>query len=316
MASAHILINGLQLMNCTIPTESEGSCVTYADAGDDLTVMRDHGRWEISTMLYADMAWMPETKHATLIGELVVDGDQVLHLGALPGPDQPSNVVTRFLSKPPSSLAFRVCHDLAKAAVHPDEDALVEEVLLVMNDETVFPKGGSTAHHNVHNRVKDLEIYNRVVVKHYASRWTAFVANHPDDVTLIKLKDDKNSLTLGLGSRRNDEAEPRHEELHIVHANDVDSAEERNEAQKAVRAKNEAIVVDKMIQTLGEEATMMEYTELLRRLAVYPEFVTCLMPSLSMVQRFVSMHKDVFWVRKDPEHTTRVGLVSTLGIPK
>jgi len=295
MTSAYALVNGLQLLHCTIPTESEGSCITYQDAIENLTVMQDHGRWELGCMLYSSIDWMPDTRYSTLVGEILVDGVQIIPLGALPGPDQPAHCVTRYIDKPPSTLAFRLRHDPSDAAKHPDEDLFLNEVKVLMEDESLFPPGGSAPHTNVHNRVKDLEIYQRVIVKHYCGKWTSWIAGQSSHLSLIKVRDGTSA------------------ELHLVKNEHLRSFEVANRLHHTKRRMQEHVVVKKMIEILEGQTTMMEYTELLRRMAEVPEFIACLVPSMTMLHRFLATHKAEFWANRDPEHTTRVGLIETRG---
>ena len=169
---------------------------------------------------------------------------------------------------------------------HPEEAELLAELDRVLSDESLFPAGGSAPHTNVHNRLKDLEIYHRVVTQHYNGKWTAFLSNHKDQVLMHK--------------------EPG-SELHLVLARNAETFAAVDAESEEVRIAKENEVVQHMVHLLSERD--LEYRDLLERMGQLPAFTSQLAPSMTMLNRFLLANREVFWVKKDPEHTTRVGLV-------
>lgn len=281
---AYALVNGMQLLKCVLPTASEGMCTVEANAQSNLGVMKDHGRFEVSCLFYAET----NTPERSYVGELIIDGE-VVYLGQLPGGEgtsQQSMIVTRYVNEYPRVLQLRLRYAERLSYEHPDEALLLQELEQLLSDGTLFPPQGSAPHTNVHNRLKDLELYNRVVTQHYNGKWTAFLANHGDQVIMHK--------------------EPG-AELHLVLSPNASAYKDVDQKAEDLRVAQEHEIVEYMIRVLSESD--LEYRDLLERMGQLPAFTSQLAPSMTMLNRFLQANRDVFWVKKDPEHTTRVGLV-------
>ena len=246
--------------------------------------MDDAGRFEVSCLFYAGSESLA-LQERPWVGELVVD-DKKIYLGQLPGAEKGSFVVTRYVPTYPKVLEFRVRYEQASFYQHPDEPLLLEELQYLLSDRSIFPAGGSAPNTNVHNRIKELESYRRVVSQHYHGKWTLFLANHPEVVTVHR----ENGA-----------------EMQIILAENAETWVQANADNEAVKETQEKAVVAAMVSILS--AGDLEYRALLDRMTEVPEFTAYLSASSAMLTRFLQTHKDVFWLKRDPEHTTRVGLV-------
>lgn len=280
---AYALVNGMQLLQCALPTASEGICTVEDLAQQNLTVMEDFGHFEVSCLFYAGSGQIVDPAY---IGELIVD-DSVIYLGQLPGGEGPKSVVvTRYVTKYPKVLKLRLRYEQRTLYDHPDEELLLQEMVQLLSDPILFPSGGSAPHTNVHNRLKDLEHYHRVVTQHYHGKWTSFLNNHQDKIRIHK---------------------EQHSELHLVLTDNLDCFRKVDQEAEVHRAEQENAVVESLYSVLRERD--YEYRELLQRMGQIPAFTSQLTPSMTMLNRFLQSNRDVFWIRKDPEHTTRVGLI-------
>jgi hypothetical protein len=280
---AYIVINGLQPMACKAPTVGEQQLAVGARALERMKVMNDHGKFELSTLFYSANA----SAHAQpYVADLVIDDERLINLGRLP-PNGESVIVTRYVDRPPKRFAFRLRVEATYDTTFPDEDLLLEEVLKVLLDPRVYPPGGAGSHAAVYNRVKELDLYNRVIHGHYHGRWMSFLERHHHAITVLKIPGKETQIML------------RGNEAGYVVA---------NQQHLADRMLAEANVVGALVDALSEQH-VCTYTELLGKLEACDDFTSRLMPSATMLSRFLAANRDIFWVKRDPEHTTRVGLV-------
>lgn len=280
-----ILINGLQLIACKVPSGSEQNCKVDSEALENLHVMGDHGRFEISTMIYSTMD-LAKSQTANIIAELVVDKDIIIYLGQIPAGTEPGYTVSRYLNHVPKHFELRVKRENWLYYPHPDEELLVGEVLALLSDPSLFPLHGSAPHTNLHNRIKESECYQRVIINHYGGRWISFLNNHP--YAIYTHRDPKLEMRLVAVADKS-----------IFVSADIDH-EEANRV-------NEAEIVQKVFSIL--QGGEVEYSALLEKLTEVEGFTRGLAPSVTMLKRFLLSHDDIFWMRKDPEHTSRVGLL-------
>lgn len=282
--SAFVVVNGIQLIQCRLPTMSEGSCAVYRDASENLQVQDDYGRFEISCLFYLSSDVAGISDHPW-IGELVVDDKYCVYLGQVPGGERgPSIVVTKYLPKYPASLEFRIIYQNKDFYRHPEEDLLAEEIQLLLLDQRLFPRGASVPHTNVQSRVENLEVYKRIIGGHYKGKWVMFLTNQ-DSLSLSQVAGEETRV----GLRRS--SEPPEQPPHEPH-----------DEEKSDEALLEAVM--RILQS-GD----LTYVELLQKLEQVPAFVDRLNPSHRILFRFLQSHTETFWVKWDPAHTTRVGLI-------
>lgn len=306
---AFALVNGIQLLQCAIPTMAEGVCSVEAEAQPMLQTMPDHGRFEVSVLLYSSL----EVPRSTWVVELTVDDDSPIFLGQMPlmntaapetptqvapvnrnatmsrererGPAAPTVIITRYFRAAPRRLRLAVRYLDHPSYPHPDESILLDELLRVFRDERMYPPGTLTPHTNLHNRLKDLTVYHRVVGEHYRGNWLRFLFEHAEAVDVHR--------------------EPK-QEYKLALANDPRPiVPPLTEEQEGIK---EFLVVSTLVGFLADGPR--SYKDLLLEFGDVEAFTESLHASTHMLQRFLAARPDIFWLSKDPIHTTRVGLVA------
>jgi hypothetical protein len=282
MAVAYALINGMQLLQCVAPTPSERLCTVFSEAHDNLSAMDDHGRFEVSCLFYGSTDLIASF-HRPHVAQLVVDG-HVFELGKLPGGDTPAVVVSRFVPKYPKMFELRVLYSETSRLSHPDETLIVEEVRSIVSDQQArATKIASRA--SVHNRVKDLEVYSRVIAGPRSTSFKTVLSNHPDRVAV----------------------EPTaNGQAWVVPAEEVGSFAAVHSDHDEFRKHQEDSIVNKLIDILRPGD--LDFRTVFQQMATLPEFKTALTGSPAVLSRFLLTRPDVFWYRQDAQHTTRVGL--------
>lgn len=279
MAVAYALINGLQLIQCVTPTQSERTCAVFAEALENLQVMDDFGRFEISCLYYGSSDLVAASQRP-YTAQLIVDG-MTIDLGRLPGGDLAPLVVTRFVPEYPKSLELRVFFSETPSNRHPDESLLIDEVRSIVTDPHSQIMGATTRA-TIHNRLKDLELYTRVTEN---VSFRTLLAQHPELVALDVLPN----------------GEP-----HIVLAERLTEAKQSQAAHQVMRKRQEKAILDKLLEIL--EPGDLDYRVVLQQMSALPEFTAALSGSGAILSRFLLTRPDVFWFRQDAQHTTRVGL--------
>ena len=275
MTVAFALINGMQLLQCVAPTPSERVCAVYSPAMENLLVMDDHGRFEVSCLFYGSTdsvacVW----PH---VAQLIVDG-RCFDLGKLPGGDVPAVVITRFVATYPKKFELRVTYTEDPKYYHPDEALLVDEVRSLV-DESLMPASHSRV--AVYNRVKDLELYTRVT---RTTSFKAVLASHPERLT----------VEYDHGTARISTVDGRH------------CATQQD--YEVFRVQHEARIVSKLEELL--QAGDLDFRVVFQKMVNLPEFKATLTGSTAVLSRFLLSRPDIFWYRQDAQHTTRVGLTS------
>jgi hypothetical protein len=282
MAVAYALINGVQLMQCVAPTPSERVCAVYSEAMDNLHVMDDYGRFEVSCLFYASSDIMPSiTFQRPHIAQLVVDG-RVIDLGKVPGGEVPAVCVTRYVAEYPKIFELRVQYSDSARYHHPDERLLVDEVRETVSDHGLHTTT-TYSPNSVHNRVKDLELYARVI---RTTSFKAMISNHPDRVAMEHLPN---------GQFRVVPAEDANKHV-SAGAREIDG----------LRKSHEERIVAKLTEIL--EQGDLDFRVVFQHMAQLPEFKATLAGSTAVLSRFLLTRPEVFWFRQDAQHTTRVGL--------
>jgi hypothetical protein len=281
MAVAYALINGIQLLQCVAPTPSERMCAVYSEPLDNLLVMDDYGRFEVSCLFYGSSDLIPAYQR-NHIAQLVVDG-QVLDLGKIPGGDVPAVVITRYFAEYPKSFEFRVLFSEGNARYsHPDEPLLVEELREVVLDDHLPMSAASRA--SVHNRVKDLELYARVMRN---TTFKALIANNPERIMIEPL--------------------PNGPPL-LVPTEVAPTVYGKAHELEEIRKVQEQRIITKLTEILTPGD--LDFRNVFQHMTTLPEFRANLTGSPSVLCRFLLNRPDLFWFKQDAQHTTRVGLSS------
>lgn len=298
--AVYALVNGLQLIRCPfdgsdVPVDDDDGATNVvpdtvrsavaAPAAKDLTIMEDVGRFELTLLFYCSEPLLTAPQQpcvARHFGELVVDGTAV-YLGALPMNGAPPVSIARYLDKYPEKFELRVV-STTRRLPHPEEESLLLEMHAILCDARLTPPGGSVSLNLMTSRLQELAVYPRVTAN---TNLRSIIALHPDRFALV--------------------AGPTGD-MHVTKAADAHTYEGPNAARALVRDQQEAVIVRHLKEILasGEK----EYVDVLQRLSLVPEFTGQLTPTAAVLRRFLQTHSDVFWLRKDPMHTTRVGLVA------
>jgi hypothetical protein len=289
--SAFVLVNGLQMMECLLPSHSEGTCAVYANAYENLRVMDDYGRVEISCVFYASSDVTEE--YRPWVATLTADEEEIA-LGQLPRAGGRTRVVCRYVREHPQKLKLTVTYQAGQTFSHPEEDELLNYIRLIMlNDELRCFEGGFVRLSHIQNKLESLDLYKRVVgagrsVGHYNRSFGTFIAAHPEFLQLKQVPGGEASVALAPSvAKRTWTAE--------------DCRRREQEDQR-----RDAAAVDELQRILDEGS--LELPALLNRLREESAFCAILRPSSRNVVCFLEQHREQFWVTCDPVHTTRVGL--------
>lgn len=286
--SAFVVINGVQVLECRLPTMSERQCSVYSNADSNLRVMNDYGRFEISWLCYVS-GEIAQLEHRPWVAELVVDEGVVIALGQVPGVQLPPTVVSRYLPQMPRSFQFRIRYDDSPWMPHPWEEELVNELRLVLLDQQLYPPGAPVSYSNLCSRVESLEVFKRVIEEHYKGRGNMFFLNHKDAFLCHQVPGDEMKVSLAFPA-------PQASASTSSAADPLTAPARLEEDEKILSAVTQ-------ILRPGPVTT----AELLQRLQ-NSVFTTHLKPSASILFRFLRAHRESFWVKWDPLHTTRCGL--------
>ena len=285
---ALVVVNGIQLMQCALPTPSERSCVVEAPAHENLRVMDDLGRIELSCVFYAssDIAGENRPWVATLSAD-----EEEIDLGQLPHTGGRTRIVSRYVREHPQTLKFCVTYRDSPTFAHPEEEQLVQEVrLMMLNDDIRFVDRppGFVRLSNLRSKLEGLELYKRVVGAgnisgHYHRNFQAFVSNHP---SVLRTQQSAGSeFLVGLAIDADTEAA-----LHNV--------SDRREREAAALAAVRSILEDGPLE-IGVLLNRMRESKAARGL---------FRPSSRALVGFLERNSCDFSVRTDPVHTTVVGL--------
>jgi hypothetical protein len=278
---AFVLINGLQLIQCALPTPSEGSCVVETPAQAHLRVLDDFGRIELSCVFYASSDVIGE--RCPWVATLWAD-DEEIDLGHLPHAASRARVVCRYVRNDPKTLKLTVTFRDAETYPHPEEKQLLEVLRLVLlNDGLRSTDEGFVRLSHLQNKLEGLELYKRVVGKddqHYRNLYS-FVVSHPKALELQRVAGGEARVAL-VGER----PESRYVDDELHESLDREAVE--------------------CLKTLTAEGDVDAVTAL-AVLGNCDGFRRMLRPSEQVIFRFLCSHSNQFLAKHDPIHSTRVG---------
>jgi hypothetical protein len=286
--SAFVVINGLQLIQCVLPSRSEGSCTVYADAADNLYVMNDYGRLEISCVFYSSADVVDELR--PWVATLTADAEEIA-LGQLPRAGGRTRVVSQYMRSHPRSLKLTVTYKEASAYAHPEEQQLIEFITTVMlNDHFKGEVPGFVRLSHLQHKLEGVEQYKRVVgsgkvVGHYQRNLQRFIACHPQSFSLLQIAGQEVLVGLSPSAAAAAETEPS---WTLANPNEQDT-----------------IIVAEMEKVLQDGPVDM--SQLLAQLQQNPSTRPFFRASSNNVVQFLKRHHQTFYIRSDPVHTTRVG---------
>lgn len=285
---ALVVVNGMQLMQCALPTASEGICQVEAPAHENLRVTDDFGRVELSCVFYASSDITGE--HRPWVASLSADEEEI-ELGQVPHAGGRTRIVSRYVREHPQTLKFSVTYRDSSSFTHPEEEQLVQEVrLMMLNDDIRFvdrPAGFVRLSH-LRSKLEGLELYKRVVGSgnisgYYQRNFQAFVSSHP--AVLRTQQSAGSEFLVGLAADADTEAA-------------LMNVSERREREAAALAAVRHLLDDGPLE-IGQLLNRMRDSATARGL---------FRPSSRALVGFLERHCCDFWVRSDPVHTTLVGL--------
>ena len=280
--SAYVLVNGLQLLQCPLPTRDQQRAETCFPVCQRLEVMDDRGRFELSCLFYASVDVVEEWRPWT--ASLKADDEEIL-LGQVPDIRGETRIVCRYVPHHPENFTLSVTFTDAERFGHPDEGELIKAIRLILLHDDFRRADGFVKLSHLHNKLDTLEVYKRVLgptvqgLGHYRNLY-AFIASHSDELELKQNPGGEATVAL-----RDRHATPR-----------IDSEERRARDQHAV-SMLAGIVADRNVDATTALAT----------LGHCQGFRETLRPSEQMLFRFLRSHDQEFFAQHDSVHTTRVG---------
>ena len=290
---AIVLINGLQLLECVLPTQSEKICFVQVAAHENLRVMHDHGRVELSCFFFASSAVDDERRPWQ--GTLTAD-DEIIQLGQLPQPGVGTRVICRYVKQHPRTLRLTITFlDSPNATCpHPEAGELLTIVRMVLlHDDLNQTEGGFVGLSKLKDKLEHLEVYRRVVGNDKDNRnFHAFVVAHSEVLQLRPVAGQEAQVALQPSAGKP-----------LWPAADVAARQTRD-------ARRERAIVEGIHGIVREED--LPYPEVLAQVGTLPEFRSALRASTQTFTAFLRHNDEHFWIKNDPVHTTRVGRRDTL----
>eukprot|EP00756_Hemistasia_phaeocysticola_P016654 Hpha_TRINITY_DN15493_c1_g1::TRINITY_DN15493_c1_g1_i3::g.173654::m.173654 len=288
----NVILNGVQALRCELPEKKDGEKTTTAEdiPGRVLHVMGGGFRSPVHLVASAPSLLLGRDEHLELRVRFTDGGSQAheLVLGELHG-RMDSLCLVETLPFAPARLEVTVlCH--AQTAADGTEAALVETLRDILADEEVNPRGGSIPASTAEDllRKRAAEMFEEVALSGCGGL-EGFLKKHEDVFTYFTFSD--RAL-----KKKTVSPEPRI----------VLKPGQRELCTKIPMTAAEKRLFDYLEQILGRED--IDKRDLLDLLSNDTGFATFLSPTLSILMRFLSRHKDVFVWSMDPDKPTVVGL--------
>eukprot|EP01060_Flectonema_neradi_P017108 TRINITY_DN2385_c2_g1_i1.p1 TRINITY_DN2385_c2_g1~~TRINITY_DN2385_c2_g1_i1.p1 ORF type:complete len:436 (+),score=64.55 TRINITY_DN2385_c2_g1_i1:99-1310(+) len=301
-AFCSLLLNGAQLVRCPYPEAGRESSVTVAaedlnvsgevgGMGVDLLFVSSHHSYSYDYELRARLVVASSQGKAqeVSIGRVQYSGETV-HLSC-------------HLEAPPSKLKFIVAHaPFSRAAESAAERQFVKDVELILRSPRLNREGGSLNAVLLSSKAKESVLYDEVVGGKYNGVWLDFIRQHSSVFTLFQydsqeIKARELAPHIKKGDARVHLSRKTLAEVH--HADQLRSRRGRE---------GEAELVSFMSQTLEEGSISQK--DLLTRLQGCKGFTSLLFPTLTLLMRFLSKHKDTFVWFSEPDQPVRIGVSS------
>lgn len=283
-------------MQCCLPTNGDQKCSVSQTVDQNLTIGLDHGRFELQCTFYTSATL--EADRRPWIGELTIDPDtdwaQVIALGQVQN-NQGAIVISKYISRHPRTIRFDLIFSQQGFYSHPEEDDLLTETMWQIAEAMHRLKASTVPLTQIENRLRSLQLFGRVM-GHYKSSFRLFLEQHPKGIKFHREPGLDPRLSLKEPLSSNDDGGE------IISQESDDRGDIEDNAQ-------EASLVQAMIALLERNDGPLEARDMMQQLEKVPQFQQVLRPSVSMVSRFLRLHRDVFYVRDDPSFTTIVGLV-------
>jgi hypothetical protein len=300
-----VIVNGLVSLRVQLPNDRDTPCT--ADVPSSLlTALKSvpsNGRIELSCCFFGeyDVGVLDERPWIAWLD--INDGLSTMCLGNVPKHERAPSIVTDWLYVTITSLRLVVQHVSHDAGLLNDADIsgvrlatphhevrLLREVTTLMKEPIVNPPPrGSVLNTVVQSRVKDLAVYDEVMINAYNGAWKTFLSNHTDSITIHNGPlDDDNPRAYKAPFRLilNDDL-PNYASNDSIHAKESYNAR--------------STLPHLVITILAERAH--DHLELLSRLALAHEFTSLLTPSPGVVKRVLRSHAARVQVTDDPIHT-------------
>jgi len=322
--AAFVLLNGRQLMQCQLPTPSEGQCTVYADAQSNLRVMDDTGRFELTCLFYASADVTSDMR--PWVAELQIDdGAEKIPLGILPKVGEP-RVVSKYIKRYPISIALAVRFIGPSWYPHPEEEVLVEEIQLLLLARayvglTDRPTDYTVRVPKLQAKLQPLGLYQRVVVEHYKGNFLAFLDRQPN-LSVVMIPGGDALVTVPTP----ESVTPELRALPAI-AEDSDAVSGRSPSDSSSHSGSDKEDSHALSTTIGPEVIEQDTAAAVRSIleregelsirqlldrivAEVPAWQRRnLKASTHVFVRFLQNRSNLFWVKWDTVHSTRVGLV-------
>eukprot|EP01065_Artemidia_motanka_P051220 TRINITY_DN8965_c0_g1_i5.p1 TRINITY_DN8965_c0_g1~~TRINITY_DN8965_c0_g1_i5.p1 ORF type:complete len:570 (+),score=197.67 TRINITY_DN8965_c0_g1_i5:99-1712(+) len=288
-----MVVNGLQTVSCDASQREAGVCREGSVALSDRCVRvmpTCAGRTQVHLVVSAQNVLLPRDSALRCRAHLTPAGGGARHTVSFSDVDHRmvSRCVVEQLPFVPAHAALEVEYR-ASASKGDAEHKVVDILREVIADEQINPRGGSIpaslADEVLQSRAPQL--YEAVVQR--GGGMEAFLGRHEDVFTYFRFSD--RAL-----KKKTVSPEPRI----------VLKPGQRERCANLPVAPAEMRLHDYLLQILGRED--IDKRDLLDLLSNDTGFATFLSPTLSILMRFLSRHKDVFVWSMDPDKPTVVGL--------
>eukprot|EP00754_Rhynchopus_humris_P018811 Rhum_TRINITY_DN14616_c11_g1::Rhum_TRINITY_DN14616_c11_g1_i1::g.102331::m.102331 len=296
------LINGSQVINCTLPHPGCESSATVAADTEAITITDEKGGLGLDVVFLASDDAVPGFEWRGTCVCHFADGTKpkAFYIGSSRVADVPV-MLGRYCGAKPVRFTVYVGHVSADVPTQsPPERDLLELLERVLTNPQYNREEGSISSVQMYNIIKESPLYCRVVKDKYDGSWMSFIKTNPE--LAVFAYSDEEVKACGLGPRFK-RGEPRiclsRHTLHAV-----------READR-LACQRYKIGDDVILKTLTEtllESGPSSQRQILNKLRKCKCFTDRLYPTKSLVERFIAQHHPSFVVRYGREQPVRIGL--------
>ena len=295
-----LLLNGVQTIRCPYPEVGSERSVTVA--AQDLNVSGEVGGMGLDILFTS--SHHSYSFDNELRARLVAADDrgqvQEVSIGGVQYSGETAHL-SYHLRAIPVQLTLTVSHQaFAQAAESAAEKQFVRDVGSVLRNPRLNREGGSLNAILLNSKAKESVLYDEIVGGIYNGVWLDFVRHHSREFTLFQynaheIKARELSPHIKKGDARIYLSSKTLTEVH------------RADQLRSRRGREgEAELERFMSQTLRHGSISQK--DLLTRLRDCTGFTALLFPTLTLLMRFLSKHKDIFVWLSEPDQPTRIGL--------
>lgn len=294
---ASVLLNGIQLICCNLPSLGE-SCRKVASAVD-MNVTGERGGVSVDALLTTTHCAAPGCEWRGLLVCRGQESTETISLGTVYEENATSHFV-HYLSSQPCVFELEVFHEVCSKEVNPAEQQLVTKACTILQNPRLNYGCGSLSSVVLNNRIKECELYSRVVGKKYCGNFVDFLRAHPETFSTFTYDEEAISHYNFSPYIKKDDVRVA---LQMLCFDDIYSAD----AKKCQKQRcDEEEIKCKLVEVLS--ARGMSQKELLQRLQPVEAFSQALFPSHALLMRFLQRHAEIFSWDAGADQPTRVGL--------